>query len=154
MYTKEEMRDIRTQFWAEFKTHMQGFRSSNGRRMNWLNYPSEIEFVYIRLHADRHGVAFSFDIQPKDDGIRAIMWEQLTELKIVLESEMGPDGTWEEHLSSETVPSYSSVRWEIQGLKFTNPKDKAAIFAFFEDRLLRFDAFYQEFKDILINLAS
>lgn len=154
MYSKEELREIRTEFWNDFKKHMQQFRSSNGRRMNWLNYPSEVPNVYIRLHADNHGIAFSFDIQGKDEGIRAILWEQMTELKVVLESEMGNDGEWLERTFSESVGEFSSIRWELNGLRFSNPKHKADIFTFFEDRLIKFDAFYQEFKDILINLAD
>lgn len=154
MYSKEQLREIRTQFWADFKEHMRQFHSSNGRRMNWLNYPSEIDFIFIRLHADNHGIAFSYDIQGKDAGVRSIVWEQLTELKVVLESEMGTEGIWLEDVSSETVSSYSSIRWEKNGLRFSDPKDKEAIFTFFQEHLIRFDSFYQEFKDILINLTS
>lgn len=154
MYSKEELREIRTNFWADFKKHMQKHRSSNGRRMNWINYPSEVDFIYIRLHADQNEVAFSFDIQGKDAGVRAIVWEQMNELKAVLESEMGTEGQWLEHQFSEAIPDYCSIRWSKEGLRFSNPKDKDAIFAFFEDRLLKFDIFYQEFKDILINLTA
>lgn len=154
MYSKEELKTIRTEFWTEFKKHMQQFRSSNGRRMNWLNYPSEVDNVYVRLHADNHGIAFTFDIQGKDEGVRSILWEQMTELKTVLESEMGTDGEWLEDQSSDSVPHFSSIRWSKQGLRFSNPKHKEEIFAFFQDRLMAFDQFYQEFKDILINLAG
>lgn len=154
MYSKEQLREIRTQFWADFKKHMQKHRSSNGRRMNWINYPSEVEFIFIRLHADNDGVAFSFDIQGKDAGVRAIVWEQMTELKIVLESEMGNEGIWHENQFSESVPEFASIRWEKDGLRFSNPAHQQEIFEFFEDRLIRFDAFYQEFKEILINLTT
>ncbi len=154
MYTKEELKEIRTAFWTDFKKHMQKFRSSNGRRMNWLSYPSEVPNVYVRLHADKEGIAFSFDIQGKDEGIRAIIWEQMTELKVVLESEMGTEGEWLPEVYSETVGEFSSIRWSKSGLRFSNPKNKEEIFAFFEDRLLKFDAFYQDFKDVLINLAD
>jgi len=154
MYSKEEIKEIRTEFWNDFKKHMQQFRSSNGRRMNWLNYPSEVPNVYIRLHADNRGISFSFDIQGKDEGIRAILWEQMTELKVMLESEMGDEGEWIADAYSETAGDFCSIRWSKEGLRFFNPNNKEEIFAFFEERLLKFDIFYQEFKDILINLAS
>ncbi len=92
MYSKEELKQIRTDFWNQFKVRMQKVRSSNGRRMNWLSYPSEVKDIYIRVDADGKGARLTFDIQGKDAGVRQILWEQLYELKAVLEAEMGTDG--------------------------------------------------------------
>lgn len=153
MYTKEELKNIKTAFWADFKAHMSPHRSVNGRRMNWLNYPSEIDFIYIRVDADAKGARFCFDIQAKDSGVRAIIWEQMYELKTVLESEMGSEGQWIENCSSPYVAQFNRILWERTDLNFFQPTDQNAIFTFLEDRLVHFDAFYQEFKDILINLA-
>lgn len=154
MYTREELKAIRTAFWSDFKSYMSKHKSSNGRRMNWLNYPSEVPFIFIRLDADANGARFLFDIQAKDAGIRAIIWEQMYELKAVLEAEMGTEGVWLENCSSASVPQFNRISWERNDLNFFDPKDKKAIFAFFEDRLVHFDAFYQDFKDILTNLVN
>lgn len=154
MYTREELKSIRTAFWNDFKSYMSKHKSSNGRRMNWLNYPSEVPFIFIRLDADAKGARFLFDIQAKDEGVRAIIWEQMYELKNVLEAEMGTEGVWQENCSSPAVAQFNRISWERNDLNFFNPDDKKAIFAFFEDRLVHFDVFYQDFKDILTNLAN
>lgn len=154
MYKKEELKALKIQFWTDFKQYMSKIKSSNGRKMNWLNYPSEIPFIFIRVDADAKGARFMFDIQAKDAGVRAIVWEQLYELKAVMEAEMGTEGIWIERASSPTVSDFSRIIWERTDLNFFNPDNKTDIFAFLSDRLVRFDAFYQEFKDILIHLAS
>jgi hypothetical protein len=154
MYTREELKAIRTVFWSDFKTHMSKHRSSNGRRMNWLNYPSEIPFIFIRLEADGKGARLLFDIQAKDNGVRAVIWEQMHELKVVLETEMGHDGVWMEDCSTPAVSLFNRIYWEDNTLNFFDPTHKKAIFAFLEDRLLHFDTFYQNFKDILTSLAN
>ncbi|MNR63938.1 hypothetical protein D3C85_1864110 [compost metagenome] len=66
---------------------------------------------------------------------------------------MGPEGIWIENASSPSVPQFNRIIWERTDLKFFNPEDHAEIQNFLADRLIHFDAFYQEFKDILINLA-
>lgn len=154
MYSKEALKQLKIDFWTSFKNHMSKKRSSSGRRINWINYPSEIEFVYIRIDTDNKGARFMVDIQAKDAGVRAIIWEQLHELKAVMVSEMGDEGLWIENTFSESVPAFDRIIWERTDLSFYRPEDHPAIMAFFEDRLVRFDAFYQEFKEILINLAS
>lgn len=153
MYTKEELRQLRTDFWNQFKVKMQKVRSSNGRRMNWLAYPSEVKDIYIRIDADGKGARLTFDIQGKDEGVRQILWEQLQELKVVLESEMGPEGVWIERASSSSVSEFNRIIWERNDLNFFKQEDHPEIQRFLADRLIHFDAFYQEFKDILINLA-
>ncbi|WP_343604778.1 DUF4268 domain-containing protein [Fluviicola sp.] len=153
MYTKEELRQLRTDFWNQFKVKMQKVKSSNGRRMNWLAYPSEVKDIYIRIDADGKGARLTFDIQGKDEGVRQILWEQLQELKVVLESEMGPEGVWIERASSSSVSEFNRIIWERNDLNFFKQEDHPEIQRFLADRLIHFDAFYQEFKDILINLA-
>ncbi|WP_300666489.1 DUF4268 domain-containing protein [Fluviicola sp.] len=153
MYSKEALKQLKTDFWNQFKVKMQKTRSSNGRRMNWLAYPSEVKNIYIRVDADGKGARLTVDIQGKDEGVRQILWEQLYELKVVMESEMGTEGTWIENTSSPSVPQFNRIIWERTDLNFFNPEDHAEIQSFLADRLIHFDAFYQEFKDILINLA-
>lgn len=155
MLTKEERKEKNTQFWSAFKKHMQQHRSSNGRRMNWLTYPTEIKDIYLRLETEKNAVAVNFDIQFKDAGVRAIFWEQMGELKSVLSSEMNGDiGEWIDDCSSATVPIFSRIQWRKEGLNYMIEEQHEAIFSFFEEKLLGFDAFYQEFKEILLFLAK
>jgi hypothetical protein len=154
MFTKEELKAHKTAFWQQFKTRMQNVRSSNGRKMNWINYPSEVEYIYVRLDADSKCARFMIDIQAKDEGIRAIIWEQLQELKAVMTSEMGSEGTWIEDAHSFHIPHFSRIEWILNGINFFEASDQEKIFDFLADRLICFDRFYQEFKDILINLAD
>lgn len=132
---------------------MNRHRSASGRQVNWLSYRTEVKDVYLRMVVD-HSVKLCFDIQPKDDGIRAILWEQMTEMKNVMESEMGVASFWEEddHVSGKQV--VSRICWEKQGLSFYQDENWEGIQVFLEEKLLAFDRFYQEYKDILINLAE
>jgi hypothetical protein len=154
MYKKDELRAYKTQFWTDFKSYMSRTRSAAGRNNSWLNYPSEVKSVFIRVDADAKGARFTLDVQGKDDGVRAIIWEQLQELRAVMEAEMGNSGRWLENLHSEAVPNFNRILWERSDLSLMNPEDKDEIFAFLKDRLVSFDRFYDNFKDILINLAS
>ncbi|ASS48833.1 MAG: hypothetical protein A3D31_06175 [Candidatus Fluviicola riflensis] len=153
MYSKEELKQIKTTFWSDFKSHMSKHRSVNGRKMNWLNYPSDVSFIHIRVDADGNGARFCFDIQAKDAGIRAIIWEQMHELKVVLEAEMG-EAAWIENCSSPAIAQFNRIIWENTELNFFNPEHRTAIFTFLEDRLVHFDAFYQDFKEVVVNLVK
>lgn len=154
MLSKEEQKQKNTQFWTEFKRRMRKHMSSNGRRMNWLNYPTEIRDIYLRLEASGKGCAVHFDIQCKDEGIRSIVWEQMGELKVVLESEMPVAGEWQEEVYLPTGQAISRITWSQPALNYFKESDEVLIYEFLKDVLLGFDRFYQEYKDILIALME
>ena len=50
--------------------------------------------------------------------------------------------------------TFSRIMWQQEGLDFYLIKDRIVIFEFLKNRLVEFDAFYQEFKEILISLTD
>jgi hypothetical protein len=154
MLSKEEFKQYKITFWEEFKQHMSKHRSVSGRKMNWLQYKTDIKHIFLRLETNKSTVRVCFDIQFKDQAIREIVWEQMGELKKVLTDEMGEEGIWEEHYWNETISDFSRIYWEKTDLNYLNPEKRLAIFDFFEDKLIRFDKFYDVYKDILINLIK
>ena len=153
MLSKQELKDRNVAFWSEFKTFMSAHRSSNGKRMNWLNYPTDVKYIFLRLEADKFGARINFDIQAKDAGVRAVVWEQMEELKKVLTDSMGEPGDWIFDYSTPEITSFCRIKWEITDVNFFVDADKEKIFRFFEKKLVGFDEFYQNFKDILVLLT-
>lgn len=153
MLSKEERKEKNTRFWESFRKEMRPIKSSNGRSINWINYPTDVKDVYLRLHSDSKSTRISFDIQPKDDGIRSILWEQMTELKVVMEEETGK-AIWNEFDRVFAGRNVSSIQWENPDLNFFKDEDVPKIKAFLKEKLIAFDSFYQEFKEILVLLAE
>lgn len=153
MLSKEERKTLNTHFWEGFRKEMRKIKSVNGRNINWINYPSDVKDIYIRLEADQSGARVCVDIQPKDDSIRSILWEQCTELKVVMEGAVGP-AEWNEFDRVFQGRNVSRVQWKVEDLNFYNEEDRIKIKDFLRSKLVQFDAFYQEYKEILILLAE
>lgn len=154
MLSREAKKEMNTEFWGLFRKEMRKYKSSNGFGMNWTNYPSDVKYVYIRMETDGKSARLCMDIQAKDEGIRSIIWEQMTELKKVLEAEMNWETVWIEHFINKDGLTLSRIKWEKEGVNFFHKEDWPEIMSFLKDRIIEFDVFYQEFKDILIALAE
>ncbi len=154
MLSKEELKEKNSYFWNEFRKTMNKETSSTGRQINWINYPTGVKDIYIRMEVDSKGAALCFDIQPKSDSIRQILWEQMTELKTIMESEMGIEADWNEESHFWNDRLISRIKWENKSLNYFNEEDIPLIIDFLKDKLKRFDKFYQEYKDIIVNLAN
>lgn len=153
MLTKEESTAYNKEFWTQLHTRMRGIKSSNGRSIGWLNYPTDVKNTYLRLRVDKNCAELSYEIQFKDQGIRAIFWEQLEELRKVLENEIGAGGIWEFEAYNEEQRSISKIYWRLEKVNLYKKEDHPTIYDFFEKHLVCFDIFYQEFKEILIHLV-
>lgn len=154
MLSKEARKERNTAFWESFKKRMRSVKSSSGRSIAWIGYPTDVKDVYLRMETDAKGARVCFDIQPKDDGVRSILWEQMTELKAVMNAEMECEADWNEESHYLNDRLVSRIKWENTTVNFYRDEDLPKIEAFFYDILTRFDRFYQEYKEILINLAD
>jgi len=154
MLGREEQKQRNIQFWEGFRNYIKKIPSSNGRRMNWLNYPSDVKGIYIRLQCDHDGARLCMDFQQKDPGIRAIMWEQMTELKKVLEDAVHYQAQWDPECISPEGFYHGRICWELTAKSFYRDEDWPEIYSFLCDRMVEFDEFYQEFKEILITLSE
>lgn len=155
MLTREEKKAYNTQFWEDFKKLMRPISSESGRKVNWLSYPTNVKYIYLRLEANNKFAAINFDIQPKDESIRAIIWEQMEELKTVLTNAMNGDaGEWIVDEYNPAVGYFNRIQWKLENVNYYKPEDKEKIFQFYKNKLVGFDGFYSDFSEILILLAK
>ena len=89
MFSKEEKSALNHSFWNEIKNRMKKSSSQLQRRVNWVQYPNHLKHTYLRLVFDKEKAAVCYDIQFKDEEIRVLFWEQLIELKTLINDTMG-----------------------------------------------------------------
>jgi len=154
MFSKAQSKEINLNFWNGFEEYMMKIRSSNGRKINWLNYPSDVKTIFIRLEVDSKSAKLCFDIQHKDDQLRSIIYEQMTELKLVLEDTTIEKPEWNENFYYLNKQYISRIVWENKSFNYYKSEDQEKIYQYIKERLIKFDLFYQEYKDILISLTN
>ncbi len=154
MLTKEERKLHHKLFYDGLTKYMKKYKSSNGRRIQWLKYSSDVQGIYIRVLVNHEFAQLCFDIQSKDAGVRTIIWEQMIELKKVLESSMNWETLWIEKDTNDAEQSISRIAWRLEKVSLFNSEDYSKIYEFLKLRFIEFDLFYQEFKEILINLVN
>ena len=154
MLSKEAQKEWNIRFWNGFKNEMKAFNSSNGRRINWLTYPTDIKHMYLRMVCEKDGVALHFDSQFSDQGIRDIVWEQLEELKSLINVQMNYPSIWSRGLQTKEGLVIDRISWKLDNVNYHNEEEWPIIYDFLKNRIVEFDKFHQEFKDILINLVD
>lgn len=154
MLSKEAQKDWNIRFWNGFKNEMKAYNSSNGRRINWLTYPTDIKHMYLRMVCEKDGVALHFDSQFSDQGIRDIVWEQLEELMSLINAQMNYPSIWTRGFQTKEGLVIDRISWKLNNVNYLKEEEWPIIYDFLKNRIVEFDKFHQEFKDILINFVD
>lgn len=153
MYTKEEKKAIKTEFWTSFGVYMRKYTSQYGK-VHWVNYKTKIKDLYFRLEFTNSEAIFAIDLQHKDDGIRELFYEQLTELKVVLQDSIGEELQWQELCFNEFNQPISRISTSLSGVNLYNKDDWHKVFLFFEKKMVGLHEFWLDFKEIFIQLQN
>src|SRR5688572_9350654 len=101
MYTRQEISQMRQSFWTAFGLYMQPVLSSEGEKVNWINYKTGEKGIHFRMHADTRSAFTGIELAHADAGLQEIYFEQFREFRKLLEQETGEAWTWSLHIQEE-----------------------------------------------------
>jgi len=154
MLTPAQRKTLNTDFYTALGAMMQGDYSATGRRIKWTNYRTGVKDAYVRMEADNKGARFGLEFQHADAEIRYLFWEQLEELKALMESEMGDALVW--HRDFYKIDGTPVCRVE-QRLDDGNLYDKSTwpvLLVFLKENLLAFDRFWADAAEVFAALED
>ena len=115
MYSKQEVKKTRELFYTSFGKYMVKNKSIHGKRIKWVNYPTHVRHIYVRLFSNSNMAKIYIELQHKDDEIRSLYFEQFKQLKSAFESCVG-SWIWIEYAQNELNQSSSRIEKEIQNV--------------------------------------
>jgi len=145
VFSQSETSRIRQEFWTAFGKYMSPIASSEGLKVNWVNYRTGVKNVYFRMEtlADRGMISIS--IEHSDAGIRDLFFGQFIELKEMLHAALDEEWEWRREviLDGRTV---SRIYKELPAVQVTNKDDWPELISFFKPRMIALDAFWENAK--------
>lgn len=151
MYSKEEMKALRIEFWGQLQNQMEKMRNPYGSKVNWMNYNTNIKHLYFRMEADEQGARLCVDLQFPDKAIREIYYEQFLEFKDQLDSKFKglhwlPE--WD-HWNGKQI---ARIVLEQEGTDIREQSDWDKMHLFLKLNFAKLDEFWVEFGEVFKNL--
>lgn len=141
MYSREEAKRLKEQFWTTFGQYMRAVPSADFEKVNWVNYKTGIKHLYFRMDADNKHARINIEMVHPDVGVRILMYEQFAELRSVFESTMAEEWLWEEHEDSGGK-SIAKISISINGVSVFRKEDWPTLISFFKRRIIALDEFW------------
>ncbi|MEH6308796.1 DUF4268 domain-containing protein [Olivibacter sp. CPCC 100613] len=147
MYSKEEASKLKQTFWTTFGQYMSAVPSSDGLKINWINYKTGFKHLSFRMDADKKEASIAIEISHPDTGIQALFFEQFSEYKKILENCLGEVWLWQLHIKNEHGKVISRISRQIDSVSVFKQTDWPILISFFKPRIIALDEFWAMVKD-------
>jgi hypothetical protein len=144
MFSREEASRIKEEFWTAFGRYMNPIPSSEGFKINWVNYHTRLKDVYFRMEAGKKFAEICISMEHRDAAIQEIYFEQFLELKTMLHSTLQEEWNWQLHTRAEDGKLISKISKEMSGVSVFNKDHWPDLISFFKPRIIALDSFWED----------
>ena len=142
MFSQEESKKIRQEFWTSFGKEFPH---------KWLLYNTKMKEIQLKFTFDRKIAQVSLDIVDDDEMIRAYYFEKLQSLEKILKSEYLPEAILTENYELPEGKIVSRVYIEINNVSIHNKKDWPEVKTFMASKMMKLEDFFKDFSDFIKN---
>lgn len=149
MFSKEDAKQLREDFWDSFKRMSSGRRARKKLPGNWMLSQTGIKALNLRFHVDREVAQVGIDLETRNMDKRIELFEKLETLKKLMEEAMGVPMIWELEYIRENGKSVSRIYLQIEDVDIYNRDTWVKAHKFMYENMMKLEAFYQEYRDML-----
>lgn len=140
MFSKEESRLLRQEFWISF---------GKSFPKKWILYNTKLKGFSFKFHFDTKKALVALDLE---DNLkhRIKYWEKLESLKAILLEDYLPEAIFNEAYILENGKEISRVYVQLdKKVSIHNKNSWQEVMVFFNDTMSLFEAFFIEYKDFI-----
>lgn len=147
MYSKEEAKRLKENFWTSFGQYMSLVPSADGEKVNWVNYKTGVKSIFFRMDATNKSAHIFIEINHSDAGIRQLIFEQFKELRNVLHATVEEDWDWDDVYYDESGKYIARIGVDFPSkISIYNKEHWADLISFFKVRIMALDEFWSSAK--------
>ena len=149
MFSKEEAKKLREEFWDQFKHMSSGRRARKKLPGNWMLDQTGIKALNLRFHVDREVAQVGIDLETRNMDKRIELFEKLESLKKLIEKAMESPLLWELEYIRENGKSVSRIYLQMEGVDIYKRDTWNEAHKFMFTNMMKLEAFFQEYRDFL-----
>lgn len=140
MYSHEESKQIRQEFWTSFGKEYP---------RKWLLYNTRIKDFSLKFTFTRKMAEVSIDLDAPDEVMRLYYFEKLQSLQTILKKEYLPEAKFSETYQLENGKIISRVHVLKEEVNIHNQKDWPAVKNWLAEKMAALESFFLEYQDFI-----
>lgn len=140
MFSKEESRILRQEFWISF---------GKSFPRKWILYDTKLKGLSFKFHFDTKSALVVLDLEDDLEN-RINYWGKLQALKSILLDDYLPEAIFKEDYFLENEKEISRIYIEFkQKASIHNKNTWRDVMEFFNENMSLFEAFFKEYRDVI-----
>ncbi|AXP83002.1 hypothetical protein CJ739_3944 [Mariniflexile rhizosphaerae] len=140
MFSKEESRLLRQEFWTSF---------GKSFPRKWILYDTKLKGFSFKFHFDTKIALVALDLED-DLEFRIKYWEKLVALKSILLDDFLPEAIFEEAYILDNEKEISRIYVPLeQKVSIHNKNTWRDVMVFFNEKMHLFEAFFEEYREVI-----
>lgn len=140
MFSKEESRSLRQEFWTSF---------GKSFPRKWILYDTKLKGFSFKFHFDTKSALVALDFED-DLELRIKYWGKLMALKSILLDDFLPEAIFEEDYFLDNEKEISRIYVILeQKVSIHNKNTWRDVMEFFNEHMNLFEAFFEAYKDVI-----
>ncbi|MBQ4821227.1 DUF4268 domain-containing protein [Aquimarina sp. MMG016] len=140
MFSKEESKKIRQEFWTSF---------GKDYPRKWLLYNTKIKDVTLKFTFTTKKAQVSIDIEPNDEVIKGYYFDKFVSLKTILTTEYLQEVIYDQYYELENGKIISRLYTELEGVSIHNKNTWQETMDFLYEQMDKLELFFLEYKDYI-----
>lgn len=145
MWSKEELKELRTDFWVGFKRYCSGHRIYR----KWVLTGVKIKSTQLKFYADTEKALVLFQIDHKNDLERYRVYECFLSYRKLMMADCGEDLNWKEDYDGLGERKVSAIYFELSNVNMYRREDWDKIYTFFVEKMPLLEEAYWEYRDLI-----
>lgn len=150
MYSKEEIKELRLNFWQSFKSYCETQPVLNYKRKRWMLNETQVRGLALRFDIDRENAWVIMELQHKNEDRRLKTYEILERYKVVMEEGFENGLVWEfYHKREDNQQEVCRIFTKLENVDWHSKKKWPDIYNFFIKNMLQMEENYLSVKEVL-----
>ena len=135
MYSKDELKNLKLEFWESFAAFCEVQPYLRGRKKIWTLYDTKVKGVELKFDATREGAFVILEVNHRGEEARLDMFERLTWYKDTLETDFPEGLTWDICFVRDTGKQVARIYTSKSGIDFHRRQDWGEFFSFMASQM-------------------
>lgn len=135
MYSKDEVRSLRKEFWSAFSDYTKFYSIRIGEPIQWLFYKTGVKGIELKFDLENKIVRVVLEVNGKSDERRFDIFVELDKYKNIIDDGFENKLLWKENYGLPESKTVSRIYTELHGLNFHNRDKWPDIFKFMAENM-------------------
>lgn len=139
MYSKDELKKLKLEFWESFASYCEVQPYLHFRRKMWMLYNTKIKGVELKFDVTRQGAYVILEINHKREEDRMAMFEKLTWYKSSIEKDFSLGLVWDICFIRESGQQVCRIYTFREGIDLHRRQDWGEFFSFMAQNMYKLE---------------